>query len=648
MIPFLVPLAFAHLLGPSSPENASRPDSTVVRDSIYSLAVKPSDFPKDAVVWLLDEGIYRIEPDGKWSRTLRQVVQILKPEGALGYREQAIAYEPDHERTTVNWMRVVTPDGHVVSARPAQSQESDVPAEIRVPMYTATKVKRMSLAGLDSGTILDFSITTEEFKPDMPGNFYHGWTVNPSIPVRRSVLVVDVPTGFKPRITEKNLDFKRTETVAGGRTLYRWTTDKVSRIKFEPFAPDSSLRPMTVAISPAFEWSAVGDWYAPIADSAYHVTPEISKKVTSLVAGAKTLNDSLRAIHHWVAHDIRYVAITLGRGGYVPRDPDTVMRTGFGDCKDKTMLFLSALKSIGIAAYPVILNAGIKVDESVPTIQQFNHMIAAVPTGTGYQFTDLTAEDTPYGKLPSSEDGHFGLVVRASGTQQIHLPDSTSTEQFDDVRITGSITTDGMFSGVFEERSRGGRSGFEEMITSEHFDSAAKSSLARAIVRNFFDGAEGDSLTVTKIADSPGSYLLRVRIGSAHVTSEAANLKLLANPIHPPTTSERIASQLEKEPLRTLPIDLSKITPRLTSHYQADIQLPAGWRAFLPKSTSYTGLLGLLEFTYAQQGTHLLISRKMSGAKGVLGAERIGDVISALKERARENTRTIAIETNPN
>src|SRR5437762_10864146 len=92
-----------------------RPDS-VVHDSIYKLAVNPADYPKESYVWLLDEGVYRIEQDGRETRTIRQVVQILKPQGAFPYREQQLAYDPDRERMRVNWMRVVKPNGEVISA----------------------------------------------------------------------------------------------------------------------------------------------------------------------------------------------------------------------------------------------------------------------------------------------------------------------------------------------------------------------------------------------------------------------------------------------------------------------------------------------------------------------------------------------------
>jgi len=106
-----------------------------------------------------------------------------------------------------------------------------------------------------------------------------------------------------------------------------------------------------------------------------------------------------------------------------------------------------------------------------------------------------------------------------------------------------------------------------------------------------------------------------------------------------------MAADLERADKRTLPIDLAKLSPGLASHYEADLTLPAGWHVILPKNTSVTGLAGNFAVTYEQVGNELRITRVMSGGKGIIGPERIGDVISALKVVSSATARTIAIQT---
>ena len=59
----------------------SRSGPHAAPDSIYALAVDPSKYAVEAFIYLLDDGVIRLEPDGRASRTYRQVIQILKRVG---------------------------------------------------------------------------------------------------------------------------------------------------------------------------------------------------------------------------------------------------------------------------------------------------------------------------------------------------------------------------------------------------------------------------------------------------------------------------------------------------------------------------------------------------------------------------------------
>src|SRR5260221_878929 len=132
-------LAQAPVVGP-------RGDPSIRNDTIYHLVVSPADYPDEPYVYLLDDGIVRIEADGRGSRTYRQVVQVLKQEAAAEFGEHQNSYSHALERLRINWMRVVRPDGTVISDSAAQQQETDAPTEMSDPVYSDLKIHRATLS----------------------------------------------------------------------------------------------------------------------------------------------------------------------------------------------------------------------------------------------------------------------------------------------------------------------------------------------------------------------------------------------------------------------------------------------------------------------------------------------------------------------
>jgi hypothetical protein len=613
-------------------------------DSIYSLAVDPKNYPDESVVWLLDEGVYKVEPDGRTSRTTRQVVQILKPEGANGYRERQFSWNPDHDKLTLNWMRVVKPNGEVISDHPEQIQDSDMPAPMGTPMYTATKVRRISLSGLDAGTILDFSVTTESDAPMMAGEFSFPWRVMTPVPVMRSNLVLDIPAALHPNIVEKNLNFKRRETTEKNRKVFTWATSNVPKLKAEPFAPDSIAQGMQIIITPSFKWTAIGDWYAPIASHAYTITPSVEQKISAVITGARTLDDSIAAIHKWVAQDIRYVAIELGRGGYVPRDAETVVRTGFGDCKDKAMLFLAAMKKIGVTGYPVLLNIFGRTDKDQPSLSQFNHMIAAVNVRGVMQFADLTAGTYSFGVLPRSEQGSLAVLVKENKGEQIILPKSIDAEAGEEAIITGTLGEDGNFSGNVVHSWTGDFAPSMRNAFQTAPDSSRRQFIGRALAGQFLERPETDSLIAFDGKDLRSQAKVTTHVSKAKMISKAGELSLLMNPVHPPPSYPGLADLLDGMKDRKLPFDAKFFAPMAKSHVDVRIKLPMGWTATLPKDVNLDGPVGRYVVTYSQKGNELHIEKTASGTGAVIPASRKAEIVDFLRKASSDDAKLIPIK----
>ena len=377
---------------------------------------------------------------------------------------------------------------------------------------------------------MDISYTIEERSPYRPGDFFQSWSVNAGTTVRRSRLLIDVPKDLALRIDERNLNFQRRETIAGNRKVYEWATKDVAWNRPEMFEPgaDSNNVSMWLSVSAPGSWSDIGKWYAGLSHTQLASGSQIQDSVHRITAHATTLEDSIRAIHRWVAQDVRYVSVSLGIGGYQPRSPATVLATGFGDCKDKATLFIAALSDIGVQAYPVLLNAGGRPDRAVPTIGAFDHEIAAIKRPNGYQFVDLTSELSRFGTLPYGDEDEFALIVHPDGTtEEVTTPRDKPAENKTSSLLTGTLSTDGKFNGRVEIVGTGiSELGLRGMMRTP-MDSAQRADLQRRMAAAIFPNARGDSLVTFDGKDFHATARIAFVVRDGDATQQSGETDIL-------------------------------------------------------------------------------------------------------------------------
>ena len=624
---------------------------TPADDSLYRLAVNPAAHDGEPVHTIVDATTIRVESDGSVIKTFRRVVQILTDAGASHLNEQQFGYIPGHQSFAVHWLRVVRPDGSVVSAAPTQVQESDVPSPVSTsPVYSDQKIVRMSLSGVAAGTILDVEFTVDERKPALKGDFTQSYVFTPGSSVERARLVLDVPSSLTPRIKEENLDFKRVTHSGSGRTRYSWSRDQTPKVHVEPFGADSNGVVMRVRVGGALSWTDVSRWYADLAQDRYRSTPALARIVDSLVAGAKTRDDSIRAVHRWVAQDIRYVGIELGIGGYQPRMPDTVIATGYGDCKDKATLFVAALNHLGIRAYPMLLSITATARRDLPTPQQFNHEIAAVAlAGGGYQFADLTSAFNAYGELPRNIQGGFGLVVFPDGrNEEVTLPSDTPDENVQTTRLAGTLSADGKFNGYYEETVTGSAAAGLRSSFASPLDSAQRAEGARRVARRYFSSGDADSLSAFNGKNYAAPARVSVRIRGANATTTAGPVELLNNPFAGLTAMASAADDIARLPIRRFPIDASKIIGRQTAIAEWRVTLPEGWHARLPTAVTATSVFGSYTTTYTQDGRDVVFNRHIVGGSGVFMPNRVNELVTWLRAIGHDDVKFIVLDKPAN
>ena len=624
-------------------------DPSVRSDTIYKLAVTPADYPDDDYVYLLDDGVLRFEPDGRSSRTYRQIVQILNQDGAEAWGEQSFSYSGGSEKLTVNWIRVVRPNGEVVSAKPAHEQESLAPVAFDAPVYSDEKVHRVTLSGVAPGTIVDWSYTVERLKPLVPGDYYSGWRVTNGVLTRRSRLMVDIPVSVTPRIQERNVHFKRLDVESHGRRVYTWATKDVQKIEGEPFAASPNTLSVHIDVAASITWADLARWYAGLSAGRYALNPALESQLAEHVKDARTLEDSLRAVHRWVSQDFRYVSLSLGIGGYLPRMPAQVLETRYGDCKDKATLFIALVRRLGLKAYPVLLSASGSADSTLPTVQQFDHMISAVdrPARNGGRiYLDLTSELTPYGELPPAEEGSFVLVVHDDGTfEEVTLPETPPSANRSETRIVGELNADGHFTGRYSETKSGGLQYGLRRAYARVFSKDELSRLTQALANGVFSGASGDSLRLFDGRDLQAKPQVTLTVRDAPVLSSGGGTRIFTLPTALPNfASLGLASQLERRKPRRFPIDIGAVIGPIESVSELRMTLPVGWKAELPPNLTESSQFGTYGAEYAQDGRELRVTRHMSGHRGTAPPEAVDALITWLRAISKDDVKFIVLQ----
>ena len=102
----------------------------------------------------------------------------------------------------------------------------------------------------------------------------------------------------------------------------------------------SFFPPGGAAVNGFASWQQMGNWYRNLTSGRLDASPDIKQRVAALTASG-TLLAKMMAIAQFVQHDIRYVAIELGIGGFQPHPATDVFSHRYGDCKDKATLMAS-------------------------------------------------------------------------------------------------------------------------------------------------------------------------------------------------------------------------------------------------------------------------------------------------------------------
>ncbi len=387
-------------------------------ESIVANAPDASDYPNSDTLVLFNHFSHDVLPTGQSRYTTHQVVKILTERGIQRYGDIAIPYQPASQNIGVNIARTIIADGTVL--QPPSEAYNDVtpPGLLAYNLYSDTMWKVISMVGLAPGVCIEYKVTLEDKvaggKTWITGGYNFQSTeatletsyalqIPRKWPLQWQIANIPLQNSLKPQVS-----YTENDTV-----IYVWKYGETPALELEEGMPHVNNVVPRLRYTSITDWSDIYRWYKELAKDRYTPNADIEEKVRQLIRDLETNEAKIRAIYHFVASNIRYVGIELGQGAYQPSRAAEVFQMQYGDCKDKTTLLISMLDLAGIKAYPCLISIAPheQVDATLPLLNQFNHMIAAVPTGIDtYIWLDATAT-CDYGELPYSIQGRTGFLI---------------------------------------------------------------------------------------------------------------------------------------------------------------------------------------------------------------------------------------------
>ncbi len=371
--------------------------------------------------------------------------------------------------------RTIKPDGSAVELKESDFHTIAGAAEGYIFYSDAKKVK-FTFPAVEKNSILEYRYTIHESRPFVEDV----WDIQNTIPILRNTYALTVPIILMAPQARGGLDwtwrykwyntFPCEPTVVRNLTPSQLTTDQTvtytwSKSDVPAFKPDPMMGSYFdyvehVKFSPSEwkSWNDISGWYYKyLFRPQLVVTDEITNKAEKLTLGCKTETEKIRKIYEFV-QGLRYVAIELGIGGFQPAKPQDVLDRMYGDCKDKSILLISLLKSLDIKAKPVLVLTSDygKVDPDFPT-WTFNHMIVKATTedGTGY-WMDPTVDHCMLGELPYLDQGTTALILNGDNTSTLEkIPSENFRSNGRDIHVLADLRNPGQTTFDVDMRFKG-------------------------------------------------------------------------------------------------------------------------------------------------------------------------------------------------
>jgi tetratricopeptide (TPR) repeat protein/transglutaminase-like putative cysteine protease len=573
----------------------------------------PPDYSKEAFVIDQDVSKVTFENDGTGTRESSFRIRVQSDAGVQRYSVLSFPYSEKEETIEVVYVRVIKPDGTAVPT--PEENILDMPSEVtrQAPFYSDQHEKHIAVKGLTTGDILEAQIRWRVTKPLVPGQFWYAFNWSPDFIVLHQELQISVPRDravkFKSPPTSKPV-----VTEEGSRRLFQWTNSRLVHLPAEEQKANQEglvyqsvrgrLPPPDMQLSSFQTWQEVGEWYDRLQQDRVKPTPEIRTKAAELTKNAVDDDAKMQAIYNYVSTQFRYIGIAFGAGRYQPHAAEDVLSNQYGDCKDKHTLLASLLEAAGIKAYPALIGTTHDLDLDVPSPQQFDHVITAVPQGKGLLWLDSTAEVAPFGYLIGWLRGKNALVLPSGEAARFAMtPEGSTTKAVHKFSMDAQLEDSGLLKGKIEQSVQGDD---VEILLRRAFRATSQEKWKELVQR--FSETSGFSGEVSNVSVSdPARTSEPWRVTYDYTRKDFPDWANHQVAVAVPVLI--LPEAYDTSTGNTPPIYLG---PESTSNFHSKVTLPKGFSAVVPSTIDLKEDFAEYRTTYSFQEGALLTDRNLT------------------------------------
>ncbi len=225
---------------------------------------EPADYSQEAFVIEHYIDSFRFENDGTGREQIDARVKINSDSGVQALGQLKVGYSALSDKLEVVYVRVIKPDGTVITAQESAVQDLTIPD---APVYTDYHQKHITVPSLRPGDVLEYQFVRTIVNPLAPGQFWTSYDFNDRTIVLDEQLEINVPKARQVKLkSEPGAEPKITDD--GDRRIYRWKHSHLeddadtSKKKKQPRRRRDEDEIPSVQLTTFESWQQLGDWYA--------------------------------------------------------------------------------------------------------------------------------------------------------------------------------------------------------------------------------------------------------------------------------------------------------------------------------------------------------------------------------------------------